>query len=66
MNSSKCQDEFRLDLMNNIKSLQALQQGRNVRGKKGILKGLIYHMLTASLKVVKIRKRKLNHELQSY
>lgn len=40
MNSSKCQDEFRLDLMNNIKSLQALQQGRNVRGKKGILKGL--------------------------
>lgn len=39
MNSSKCQDEFRLDLMN-IKSLQALQQGRSVRGKKGILKGL--------------------------
>lgn len=41
MKGSKCQDEFRLDLMNNKKLLQVPQQGRNMRGKKGTLRGFI-------------------------
>lgn len=41
MKGSKCQDEFRLDLMNNKKLLQVPQQARNMRGKKGTLRGFI-------------------------
>lgn len=38
MKCSKCQDKFRLDLMNNGKSLQTPQQGRKMKGEKRYFK----------------------------